>query len=225
MEFKPFSRHEGIVAPMMRNDLEVEFISSPLNSQMSLHTLPESEIITHLHRKTAGRSRPRDVIAHAFAAEKFLQDGSENPEFMLNQEPYRDASILLMGENFGVGSMQLMASIQLLQCGIKVVIASSFGPTFYEDSIAVGLLPIIARAELLKRLQKAIDQSPGSTISIDLERMQIEQRDIGTLAFTLDDSVRSLFLNGSTTLELLSEYERRTEKVKADRKILRPWLQ
>ena len=224
MEFKPFSRHEGVVAPMMRNDLEVEFISSPLNSQMSLHAPSNNEIIPHLHGTIAARTSSEDAITHAFANERFLQDGSENPEFMLNQTPYRDASILLMGKNFGIGSMQLMASIQLLKCGVKAVIASSFGPTFYEDSIAMGLLPIVLCPELLGHLQRAVERSPGSTISIDLERMLIGQKDIGEIAFTLDDAVRSRFLNGRTGLDLLSEYEERTEKIKAVRKKLRPWL-
>lgn len=224
MRFKPFIRHEGVAAPMMRNDLEVEFIASPLQSTMGAHVLPDNGITPHAHAIVARKTSAEEQNSHAFAAERYLQDGSENPEFILNQAAYRNASILLMGRNFGIGSMQLMASVQLLQCGVKAIIASSFGPTFHEDSVAVGLLPIAISTESLHCFRRAIEQSPGSTISIDLERMQIEHKDTGAITFALDEPVRERFLNGGTDVGLLSEYEKQTEKVIADRKKLRPWL-
>lgn len=225
MNFEPLIKHEGVAAPMMRNDLEVEFIASPLQSTMIAHALPNNTITPHKHSKTTVGSDAGKKTTHAFAAERFLPDGSENPDFILNQVAYRNASILLMGRNFGIGSMQLMASVQLLQCGFKAIIASSFGPTFYEDSVAVGLLPIVVSTAVLQRFRLATEQSPGSRISIDLEFLEMEHRDTGAIKFDLDESVRARFLRGGTDPRLLSEYEKQSEKVIADRRKLRPWLQ
>lgn len=223
MSFHPFSKHEGVAAPMMRNDLEVEFIASPLNSTMTSHSLQDGSIDVHSHQVEPFSLS--NNYKHAFAAERYLPDGSENPDFILNQPQYRNASILLMGKNFGIGSMQLMASIQLLQCGIKAIIASSFGPTFYEDSIAVGLLPIALEVRSLYQLQRATEKNPGSTIIIDLRNLSIHHRAIGAITIELDDSIRSLFLHGSRKIEVLNEYEGQAEKVIAERKLQRPWLE
>lgn len=226
MKIRPFISHTGVAAPMMRNDLEVEFIASPLHSpEMNPHVLPEDGINQHGHENMAGQPNFLEPDAHAFATERFFPDGSENSDFILNQPPYRDASVLLVGKNFGIGSMQLLASIRLLQCGIRAIIAPSFGPTFFEDSIAVGLLPITVSIEVLNRLLKAVERSPGSTITVDLESMQIKHRHTGAFQLMLNDHVRTRFLNGGAAMGIQSEYEKLTEKLRAERRNRHPWLQ
>ena len=101
---------------------------------------------------------------------RYKPDGSENPEFILNREPYRGAQILLTGVNFGCGSSREGAVWALQEMGIRCVIGSSFGDIFFNNCFQNGLLPVILDRETVESLAREVEASQGAgRISVDLE--------------------------------------------------------
>ncbi len=213
--------HSGIAAPIMVNNLEVDQIASPIiNSHLS-HGPNLLHIVTHSHVKKLNSS---GHAAHAFYTSRFLMNGSENPNFILNQEPYRNASILLSGANFGIGSMQIMATTRLLECGIKVIIASSFGPTFFEDSVSMGLLPLQLSSDIVNYLAAKVYKNPNDQLTINLEQQVIFRRNIEPVQFSMNERVRDRFIHGSADSEILNSYEKQIELSKKNYLQQRPWI-
>ena len=132
-------RHTGIAAPFRQPDLESEIIA-PVGADLEdLHAV-------HLYPATC-LSRATPTTGPGPASMPSTASGTDptaprTRTSVLNQAPYRDASILIAGRNFGQGSQQAFAVIRLLQCGMRVVIAPSFGPVFHDDCFDFGLLPV-----------------------------------------------------------------------------------
>ena len=97
----------------------------------------------------------------AFGALRYLPDGSENPEFILNREPYRQAEILITGPNFGCGSSREGAVWSLQEMGIRAVIGSSFGDIFFANCFQNGILPIVVDKEIVDSLAADVAAHPG----------------------------------------------------------------
>ena len=108
----------------------------------------------------AGGSGPR-FVRHTGIAAPLLSDGSENPDFVLDQEPYRDASILLAGENFGAGGSSESEVFRLMAYGIRSVIASGFAPAFYSDCLTYGMLPVTLGGEVIEKITEEVVSNPG----------------------------------------------------------------
>ena len=107
-----------------------------------------------------------------FAEARYNEDGSENPDFVLNKPAYRDAKILVAGDNFGCGSSREHAPWALMDFGIRCVISTSFGDIFYNNCFKNGLLPVILPGPAVTDLRKQLHERPGATITVDLERPQ-----------------------------------------------------
>jgi 3-isopropylmalate/(R)-2-methylmalate dehydratase small subunit len=159
-----------------------------------------------------------------FAEKRYLDDGSENPDFVLNKPAYRNAKILVADDNFGCGSSREHAPWALLDFGIRSVISTSFGDIFYNNCFKNGVLPIRVSPEDLEKLFDDADRGANATISIDLERQEIRGPDGGVVKFEIDAFRKHCMLNGLDDVGLtmvkqdkISGYE---EKVKA----ARPWL-
>lgn len=119
-----------------------------------------------------------------------------NPQFVLNQEPYHHAQILLARENFACGSSREHAVWALMDFGIKVVIAPSYADIFYNNSFKNGLLPIALEHEQVDQLFTEVGAQPDYQLSVDLER-QVVSSAIGVeMAFEIDEFRKYCLLNG-----------------------------
>jgi len=216
-----FIRHTGIAAPLPLRDVETEFIA-PVG--------PELHDLHHVHVDASTVSlepHPHDgswAGQHAFHGLRYRLDGSEDPEFVLNQDPYRRASILLAGRNFGLGSLQAFAAIRLLQCGIRVVVSSRFGPVFEDDCFDFGLLPVVLEDNVVSRLMEIVETDPTVETTVDLEAQVVRHPGAGSVRFQIDQRRRLSLLHGTSNLdERLQHSATAAAKRESDRQ-RRPWL-
>lgn len=131
-----------------------------------------------------------------FAEMRFKEDGSENPDFVLNKPAYRNAKILVTGDNFGCGSSREHAPWALADFGIRCVISTSFADIFYNNCFKNGILPIKVSPEELEKLMDDASRGANSTLTVDLEEMEIHGPDGGVISFDLDEFRRHCLLNG-----------------------------
>ncbi|WP_394691422.1 3-isopropylmalate dehydratase small subunit [Hoeflea sp.] len=159
-----------------------------------------------------------------FAEARYNEDGTENPEFVLNKPAWRNASILVAGDNFGCGSSREHAPWALLDFGIRCVISTSFADIFYNNCFKNGILPIVVSQENLDKLMDDARRGANATISIDLEAQEIHGPDGGVITFDVDAFKKHCLLNGlddiGLTLEKASAID--SYETKADQN--RPWL-
>ena len=130
-----------------------------------------------------------------FSEMRYREDGSENPDFVLNKPAYRKAQILVAEDNFGCGSSREHAPWALLDFGIRCVISTSFADIFYNNCFKNGILPIIVSKEDLAKLMDDAQRGANATLTIDLPAQEIRGPDGGTVKFDLDPvdhSVRSV---------------------------------
>lgn len=138
---------------------------------------------------------------------RFREDGSEVPEFVLNQPPYRKACILVAPHNFGCGSSREQAPWGLVDFGIRCVVAASFGDIFYNNSLKVGLLPAQIDEQCCDKLRAQLHASPGTTIRIDLPRQVVTGPDGAEYGFNIDAFRKRSLLAGLDDIGVTLEYE------------------
>jgi 3-isopropylmalate/(R)-2-methylmalate dehydratase small subunit len=132
---------------------------------------------------------------------RFLPDGAENHEFVLNQEPYRSANILVAESNFGCGSSRENAVWALFDYGFRVAIAPSFGDIFFNNCLKNGLLPIVLSHDTISGLLVALEASPGQSLAVDLDSQSVVFPNGGTHHFDVDPFAKYCLLNGVDELE------------------------
>jgi 3-isopropylmalate/(R)-2-methylmalate dehydratase small subunit len=220
-----FTSHAGIAAPFLRSDVEVEIIA-PLNPALHMHghatypPAPES----HVHPVDPHADGNLSVGLHSFEGVRYLPDGRENPEFVLNQEPYRNASILIAGENFGIGSTQALAVTRLWGCGMRVVIAPSFGTVFYRDCFVYGMLPVTLDREPIATIVKGLAANPRVETTVDLDRQVIERPGMEAIAFTMNPRLRHNLLLGVDDLDEALKHTEDAEAFQKENRKRRPWI-
>ena len=158
-----------------------------------------------------------------FAESRYNEDGSENPDFVLNQPAYRNAQILVAGDNFGCGSSREHAPWALLDFGIRCVISTSFADIFYNNCFKNGVLPIVVKPEELEMLFEDAERGSNATVTVDLESQEIRGPDGGIVHFEIDPFRKHCLLNGLDDIGLTLEKAAAIdsfEKKLADR----PWL-
>ena len=131
-----------------------------------------------------------------FSEMRYNEDGSENPDFVLNKPAYRGAKIIVAGDNFGCGSSREHAPWALLDYGVRCVISTSFADIFYNNCFKNGILPIVVTPEQLKLLLDDAERGANATLSIDLEAQTIKGPDGGTIHFDIDPARRHVLLEG-----------------------------
>ncbi len=131
-----------------------------------------------------------------FSEMRYKDDGSENPDFVLNQPAYRKAEILVAGDNFGCGSSREHAPWALLDFGIRCVISTSFADIFYNNCFKNGILPIKVTPEQLDALFDDAERGSNATLTVDLENQTIKGPDGGTITFEIDPFRKHCLLNG-----------------------------
>jgi 3-isopropylmalate/(R)-2-methylmalate dehydratase small subunit len=117
---------------------------------------------------------------------RFNDDGSEKPEFVLNQPPYRDAKILVADRNFGCGSSREHAVWALYDYGFRAAIAPSFGDIFFNNSFQNGFLPIVLSDERCAELRRQLAASPGARMTVDLEAQSVTAPDGSVHRFDIE---------------------------------------
>lgn len=140
-----------------------------------------------------------------FAEMRYKEDGSENPDFVLNQPAYRKSEILVAGDNFGCGSSREHAPWALLDFGIRCVISTSFADIFYNNCFKNGILPIVVSPEDLEKLFDDADRGSNATLSVDLDKQEIKGPDGGTVKFDIDPFRKHCLLNGLDDIGLTME--------------------
>jgi 3-isopropylmalate/(R)-2-methylmalate dehydratase small subunit len=160
-----------------------------------------------------------------FESMRYDENGNERPEFVLNREPYRQAQILIAGDNFGCGSSREHAPWALLDYGIRCVIAPSFADIFFNNCFKNGILPIVLPKEQVELLQREAENAPDPTFTIDLEQKQIF-RPMGNepIPFDVDGFSRDCLLNGLDDIGLTFEKAPKIETYESRLRGQRPWL-
>ncbi|MGH6676459.1 MAG: 3-isopropylmalate dehydratase small subunit, partial [Xanthobacteraceae bacterium] len=158
-----------------------------------------------------------------FAELRYRDDGSENPDFVLNKPAYRNAQILVAEDNFGCGSSREHAPWALLDFGIRCVISTSFADIFYNNCFKNGILPIVVSPEDLEKLMDDARRGANATISIDLEKQEIRGPDGGVIAFDIDPFRKHCLLNGLDDIGLSLKKAEKIESFETKAKAARPW--
>lgn len=153
-----------------------------------------------------------------FSEMRYKDDGSENPDFVLNQPSYRKSEILVAGDNFGCGSSREHAPWALLDFGIRCVISTSFADIFYNNCFKNGILPIVVSPEDLEKLFDDADRGSNATLTVDLEKQEINGPDGGTVKFDIDPFRKHCLMNGlddiGLTMEKATKIEAFEDKLK-----------
>ena len=136
---------------------------------------------------------------------RYTQDGQELPDFVLNKKAYREARILVAGDNFGCGSSREHAPWALLDFGIRCVISTSFADIFYNNCFKNGILPVKVSPEDLKKLMDDAERGSNATLSVDLPAQEIRGPDGGVVRFDIDPFRKHCLLNGLDDIGLTME--------------------
>jgi len=154
---------------------------------------------------------------------RFNEDGSEKPEFVLNQEPYRQAKILIAGDNFGCGSSREHAPWGLADFGIRVVIAPDIADIFFNNCFKNSILPIKLPQETVDQLM-AVAQSDAPELKVDLESQTITGGNLEPISFDVDEFRKYCLLNGLDDIGLTLQKDDKIKAYEAKRAAQWPWL-
>jgi 3-isopropylmalate/(R)-2-methylmalate dehydratase small subunit len=202
---KPFNTLTAIAAPIMRGNIDTDVI------------IRIERLVGNSIRGTLGK--------WAFGALRYLPDGSENPEFILNREPYRQAEILITGPNFGCGSSREGAVWSLQEMGIRAVIGSSFGDIFFANCFQNGILPVVVDKEIVDSLAADVQQTRGAgRISIDLQQQTIISPSGQRHEFAIDPRRRAGLLEGLDEVALTLQRDDEIRAFQAADRAERPWI-
>jgi 3-isopropylmalate/(R)-2-methylmalate dehydratase small subunit len=155
---------------------------------------------------------------------RFDQEGNEVADFVLNQPAYRQATILVTGENFGCGSSREHAPWSLLDFGIRCIIAPDFADIFYNNCFQNGILPIKLPQSEVDKLMDDASRGANATLTVDLEAQEIRGPDGGVIKFDIDPFRKHCLLNGLDSIGLTLEKKQSIESFEATAATARPWL-
>jgi 3-isopropylmalate/(R)-2-methylmalate dehydratase small subunit len=158
-----------------------------------------------------------------FSEMRYREDGSENPDFVLNKPAYRKAQILVAGDNFGCGSSREHAPWALLDFGIRCVISTSFADIFYNNCFKNGILPIAVSKEDLDKLMDDAKRGANATISVDLAAQEIRGPDGGVVHFEIDPFKKRCLLEGLDDIGLTMEKATAIRSFEEKSALARPW--
>ena len=150
--------------------------------------------------------------------------GNEIQDFVLNKPQYRDATILVAGDNFGCGSSREHAPWALLDFGIRCVIATDFADIFYNNCFQNGILPIKLPQSDVDKLMDDANRGANAKITVDLEKQEISGPDGGVIAFEIDPFRKHCLLNGLDNIGLTLEKGNQISSFETSTASTRPWL-
>lgn len=202
---KPFTELTAIAAPIMRSNIDTDVI------------IRIERLVGNSVRGTLGK--------WAFGSLRYLPDGSENPEFILNREPYRQAEVLVTGPNFGCGSSREGAVWSLQELGVRALIGSSFGDIFFANCFQNGILPIVVDKAIVDGLAAEIEATQGAgRIGIDLREQKITMPSGKQHRFEIDPRRRAGLLEGLDEVALTLRRDDEIRAFQAADRGERPWI-
>ena len=202
---KPFTKLSAIAAPIMRGNIDTDVI------------IRIERLVGNSVRGTLGK--------WAFGSLRYRPDGSENPEFILNREPYRKAEVLITGPNFGCGSSREGAVWSLQETGIRAIIGSGFGDIFFANCFQNGILPIVVDKDIVDGLAAEVEHTQGAgRVSIDLEEQTIISPSGKQHRFEIDPRRRAGLLKGLDEVALTLQRDAEIRAFQANDREERPWI-
>lgn len=159
-----------------------------------------------------------------FANMRYREDGTENPDFVLNQEPYRQAEILIAFDNFGCGSSREHAPWALLDFGIRCVIAPDFADIFHSNSFKNGVLPVALPRAVCEQLMEDARMGGNARLTVDLERQVVVRPNGDEIPFEVDPFRRHLLLNGLDDIGQTLQHASAIDGFEAKQRAAQPWL-
>ena len=198
-----FTKLTGVAAPMDAINVDTD------------------QIIPKLHLRTIKRTGLGKVL---FDELRFNPDGTEKPEFVLNRAPYRDAEILVAGDNFGCGSSREHAPWALLDFGIRCVISTSFADIFYNNCFKNGILPITVSADELQALMADASDRENPMLTVDLHAQEITRPNGATVRFQIDEFRRECLLDGLDDIGLTMQKVEMIDAFEKTQRERQPWL-
>ncbi|MFC3570890.1 3-isopropylmalate dehydratase small subunit [Paracoccus sp. TOH] len=198
-----FTTLTGIAAPMPLVNIDTDMI------------IPKQFLKT-IHRSGLGKN--------LFDEMRFDAEGNENPDFVLNQPAWRDAQIIVAGDNFGCGSSREHAPWALLDFGIRCVISTSFADIFYNNCFKNGILPIVMPAEVVQVLMEDAKKGANARMTVDLENLTVTTSDGQSFPFELDPFRRHCLLNGLDDIGLTMEKAGAIDTFETQMAQSRPWV-
>ncbi len=188
---------------------------------MPLINIDTDMIIPKLFLKTIKRS---GLGKNLFDEMRYDDAGEEIPDFVLNKPAYRNAEIIVAGDNFGCGSSREHAPWALLDFGIRVVISTSFADIFYSNCFKNGILPIILAQEDVDKLMDDAGRGANAILSVDLENQKITGPDGGEVSFEVDAFKKHCLLNGLDDIGLTMQKSDAIAAFEARNAAAMPWV-
>ena len=198
-----FTRLTGIAAPLPMINVDTDMI------------IPKQFL------KTIKRT---GLGVHLFEEMRRTPEGREIADFVLNQEPWRKAEILVTGDNFGCGSSREHAPWALLDFGIRCIVAPSFADIFYNNCFKNGILPIRLPQEKIDLLMDDARRGANAKITVDLEAQTITGPDGGTIPFEIDAFRKHCLINGLDDIGLTLVKAAKIDEFEAKARATQPWL-
>lgn len=200
---EPFRIHKAVAAPMLQDDIDTDSI------------LPVSQM----------KSSNLDLGKSLFFNKRYMADGSENPDFVLNRPEYRNAGILVARHNFGCGSSREQAVWALVGFPIRCVIAESFGDIFYSNSLRVGLLLVTLPREQVIQLSVAVIAAAGKLpMTVDLEKQIVIGPEGVAYRFSIDEVRRRILLDALDGVGMTLLRRDKIASFQASDRQSRPWI-
>jgi 3-isopropylmalate/(R)-2-methylmalate dehydratase small subunit len=200
----PFTTIRSVAAPLLRENIDTDIIIrvEPLFSGV-----------------------PRNELGpYCFESWRYLDDKTENPDFVMNREPYRSAQILLAGANFGCGSSREGAVWALMAMGIRCVIAPSFGDIFFNNCFQNGMLPVRMAQPAVQALAAQVQADPASQVTVDLEACTVTAPDGAIIGFDISATRREALLEGLDAIALTRKREPLINDFQQTDAVRRPWI-
>jgi 3-isopropylmalate/(R)-2-methylmalate dehydratase small subunit len=201
---QPFSSHTGIAAPMLKDDINTDTIAPIMNT----------------------RSLKDDYKAMLFYRARQREDGSENPDFVLNKPQFRNAGILVTGNNFGAGSSRESAVWSMTANGIRVIVAKSFADIYRENCLQNGVLPIVLATEAADAFAARVVAVNGAApFTVDLLAQRISGPGDADVAFDIAPADRTRLIEGLDDIGLTLKHMQEIANWEQRAAAAQPWLQ
>ncbi|MCK0141511.1 3-isopropylmalate dehydratase small subunit [Aliiroseovarius sp. F20344] len=198
-----FEKLQGIAAPMPLVNIDTDMI------------IPKV-FLKSIQRTGFGKN--------LFDEMRYNRDGTEIEDFVLNKPQYRDAEILIAGDNFGCGSSREHAPWAIADFGIKCVVSTSFADIFFNNCFKNGILPIVLPQEQVDTLMADAEKGANARMTVDLEAQEITTSDGETMAFEVDAFKKHCLLEGLDDIGLTMEKKASIDAFEAKASAARPWV-